>query len=413
MQRPIKINRFTQPDLRTSVLLLAAGAGCILLSSPKWLVPVAPWIGAACFLYYVQHTRVRRKWLWLLLAVVPASAWAMLEVMPFPGYVMAFVLLLDGGKVVLLYALHRWLVGRQTRFITTLAFPALWTVREFIETSGDVGTFASVANTQYPFPWLVQLVSVTGLWGITFLLYWFASVTVWAIRAYLERRPFGWGIATYGTVLAGALAFGAYRYGTNQAADALPIGGVTVPNLPILEALYQDKTGRPIHVDPTASPASAQLQTANQGLIAFVENPDSVRFRRGRAAIQHQQDELFRLSQRVVQQGAKLVLWSEGSALLLNTDETRLVARGRAFATRNRVYLLMALGVLRPGPILMADGRSVRPFLENKTVLIDPTGRIVNVFHKNHPVPMAEPSRPGDGSIPVIQTPYGRVAPSI
>lgn len=410
MYRSAQINRISQSGALLPVTLLVVGALCIIFSSPKWLFPIAAWIGPACFLYYVQYTTISRKWLWLLLTFVPASVVAQIDVMPFPWFVMIFVVLIDGLKLIAIYALHRWLVGSQPRFVTTLAFPALWTVREFIETQGAIGTFASVANTQYPFPWLVQLASATGLWGITFLLYWFASAAVWAIQARLSDRPIAAGVGLYMSILVGVLSFGAYRYSTNEAANApkLTVGGVTVPNLPILEALYQDETGQSIQIDPNASPASAQLQTANQGLAAFIKNSNSVHFQRGKAAIQRQQDDLFALSKRAIQQGAKLVLWSEGSALLLKSDEPQLVARGRAFAARNRVYLLMAAGVLLPGKLTPG-----RLFLENKTVLIDPSGQVINVFHKNHPVPMAEPSRPGDGTIPAIPTPYGRIAPSI
>ncbi|WP_157603353.1 nitrilase-related carbon-nitrogen hydrolase [Spirosoma telluris] len=153
------------------------------------------------------------------------------------------------------------------------------------------------------------------------------------------------------------------------------------------------------------------MQEANRGLLAFVTQTG--RFPLGQAAIQHQQDSLFHLSQRAVEKGARLVLWSEGSSLLLKQAEPALLARGQAFSARHRVYLLMALGVVMPGPIWAANGTSVRPFLENKTILITPSGQIANVFYKNHPVPLVEPSRSGDGQIPTLATAYGRLAPSI
>ena len=403
-------NHLAQPNAPVSAALLLAGAICILLSSPKWLSPLAAWLGPACFLYYVQHTSIRKKWLWLLIAIVPASALALLNVMPFPWFVMLFIVLFDGLKVVLLYGFHQWLTRNRTHFSWTLVFPALWTVREFWETQGDIGTFASVANTQYSFSWLVQVVSVTGLWGITFLIYWLASVAVWAVRAYFERRSFSLGVSLYAFVLVTALGFGAYRYNHNQAAGAkaLSVGGVTVPSLRVLEALYEDETGKTIGIDPKASPVSSQLQEAYCGLIAFIENPDPIRFQRSLVVIQRQQDSLFSLSERAVARGAGLVMWSEGSALLLKRNEGALFRRGQAFAARHRVYLLMAVGAILPGKLT-----AERLFLENKTVLVDPTGRILNVFYKNHPVPMAERSKPGDGTIPAIQTPYGTIAPSI
>lgn len=404
--------REQSPALLSALLLLGA-ALCSVLSSPKWTIPAAAWLGPVFLLYYFQHTKTRRKWLWFLIATVPANCLALFDVMPFPWFVMVGVLLFDGLKTLLLFALHRWLVGKQTGFGWTLVFPALWTVREFIETRGDIGTFASVANTQYAFPWLVQLVCVTGLWGITFLIYWFASVAVWVWQARQAGHSYQLGVTLYGLVLASVMTFGAFRYHTNAVPDAprLAVGGVTVPNLHIIEALYEDETGRAVRIDPHLAPASAALQEAKKGLISFIQDP-SERFRHGRKAIQQQQDSLFRLSTQAVRKGAKLVLWSEGSAMLLKADEPALLARGQVFAAQHRVYLLMAVAVIQPGPLQQKDG-SVRPFLENKTVLIDPTGQILNVFHKNHPVPMAEPTQPGDGQIPAIASPHGTFAPSI
>ena len=45
--------------------------------------------------------------------------------------------------------------------------------------------------------------------------------------------------------------------------------------------------------------------------------------------------------------------------------------------------------------------------------MLGPDGSVLTRFHKNNPVPMVEASQPGDGIIPVVQTPYGRLAVSI
>jgi apolipoprotein N-acyltransferase len=44
---------------------------------------------------------------------------------------------------------------------------------------------------------------------------------------------------------------------------------------------------------------------------------------------------------------------------------------------------------------------------------VGPEGTILIRFHKNNPVPLVEASQPGDGVIPVVATPYGRIAVSI
>jgi apolipoprotein N-acyltransferase len=176
----------------------------------------------------------------------------------------------------------------------------------------------------------------------------------------------------------------------------------------LLEAFYFDFSGKPLGLSPTDGPASAPMQRVNTALAAFIEHPDPHRFRRSGAAMRQQQDELFRLSSRAAQQGAEVVVWSEANALLLKNDEPALIRRGQQLAALQGIWLCMPLGVIIPGTLT-----AQRYFLENKVIIIRPDGAIATTFYKNHPVPMAESSRPGDGIVPVLETPFGRLAASI
>jgi apolipoprotein N-acyltransferase len=93
---------------------------------------------------------------------------------------------------------------------------------------------------------------------------------------------------------------------------------------------------------------------------------------------------------------------------VLKENESNLVGRGAAFAAEHGVYLLMSLAVILPGEVT-AECK----FLENKTVLVGPDGRVLNTYLKNIPVPGVEPAVPGDGNIPAIPTPYGTLSPAI
>ena len=110
-------------------------------------------------------------------------------------------------------------------------------------------------------------------------------------------------------------------------------------------------------------------------------------------------DILFRLSLIGAQSGARLVLWPEANALVAKENENELIERGRQFAIKQDIYLSMALFSKLPGQFLF----------ENKTVTIDPNGEIVSTYIKARPPP-GEPSVIGDGIIPVISTPFGRVS---
>src|SRR5207247_2207576 len=48
-------------------------------------------------------------------------------------------------------------------------------------------------------------------------------------------------------------------------------------------------------------------------------------------------------------------------------------------------------------------------FFLDESILIDPTGSVVWRYEKAHPTP-GEQEAPGDGNVPTVQTPYGRLA---
>jgi len=402
--------RLQAPDARLSILLLAVGTLTSILISPKWTVPLAAWVPPIAFLLYYRNAAIPRKWLWLMLANTLAGTLDMYGVMPFPTFLLVLVVLLDSVKMLALFALERYLTKGRTHVLYTLVFPALQVSREYLESLEGLGAWVSLANTQYAFPWLTQLASVTGVWGISFLMYWLASLIVWSINREGTQRSTRPVLAGYSALLLTILIWGAIRYErVNEASPVtVRLGGVTVPNLPFIEALYQDRSGQPIHLDPKSNQNDPDFRRAYGALGSFVEHPARNRFPLGYAALGQLHDQLFVQSQKAVDRGAQLVMWSEGNGMVIKTDEPALIQRGRQFAARNRVYFLMAIAAVLPGKLTPQ-----RLFLENKTILIDPTGRVLNTFYKNHPVPLAEPSKPGDGTIPTIQTPYGRIAPSI
>jgi apolipoprotein N-acyltransferase len=111
-------------------------------------------------------------------------------------------------------------------------------------------------------------------------------------------------------------------------------------------------------------------------------------------------------SRREARAGARLIVWPEQSLLVFAEHEPAFLARARRVAAEEHVYLAMGMGTIH-----LDDPR---PF-ENKLVLVDPSGRIVVSYVKNHPVPGWEASimRLGDGHLPVVATRDGRMATAI
>jgi apolipoprotein N-acyltransferase len=114
-------------------------------------------------------------------------------------------------------------------------------------------------------------------------------------------------------------------------------------------------------------------------------------------------DDLLLRADGEAQDGAKIVFWAEGNALVLKQDEAALAAQGSRLAQKDHIYLGMALAILNPG--------QNKP-LENKLVVLGPDGKIAMDYYKAHPVPGDEAgiSVIKDGRLQVLETPFGRIS---
>src|SRR3712207_1582972 len=93
-----------------------------------------------------------------------------------------------------------------------MVFPAAVTTADLVGTVGNpFGTAGSTAYSQYASLPLLQLVSVTGIWGLTFLV----SLAAPVVNELWERGPADRsaraGVALFVAVLVAALAFGGAR----------------------------------------------------------------------------------------------------------------------------------------------------------------------------------------------------------
>jgi apolipoprotein N-acyltransferase len=86
-----------------------------------------------------------------------------------------------------------------------LAFPALWTTGEFLESLiSPHGAWGSIGYSQVDWPAAIQLASITGVYGVTFILCLFANTAALMLRG--KRRVAGLGVALTIAVIAGGYA---------------------------------------------------------------------------------------------------------------------------------------------------------------------------------------------------------------
>ncbi|UQA60559.1 nitrilase-related carbon-nitrogen hydrolase [Polyangium aurulentum] len=354
-------------------LALVGGAGMSMLSGSRWsLLP--GWLMGALLLFFVRQQRPWVGFVGILCVNTLATGLVNLEV--FPGSIAGNFGMAFGGALFLALAFlaDRLVVGPRASFAGTLFLPAAMTGLELFSSMGSpFGTWGSLAYTQAGSPVLVQLVSVTGLWGLTFVLVWFASVVNWAFEHRDEGRRVRRGVAVFAGVLGVILAFGALRLArAGSVGERVQVAGITVAG-------------------EVAAGREAGLSRLIQG--GTFGDEDWRAFAEASGAVN---EELLRLSEREAERGAKIILWSEGNAVVLAGQLPALLSRGSALARERRVWLGMAVASLEP---------SAERMLRNELILMGPDGSVAWRYVKARPVPgwEADHSIPGSQEVPVLR----------
>jgi apolipoprotein N-acyltransferase len=353
------------------------------------VIPAAAWLAPVFLLRFVRTQRPLTGLLlaWLVRSVAAAIVSRGTILVPGVGYYTIIVLVIF--VTTLPYMADRLVAPRLPGYTATLILPLGVTSLEYLSSVGPTGTLLSIAYTQYGDLPLLQLVSVTGIWGITFLIAWFAAVVNWA-----WERGFAWTQVRVGGLLyAGLLSLVLLSGGARLAlvpphATAVRIAGLSAAQ-PAVAAFHQQLPQATLSLLQSGKATPADRATA-------------------RSAFTTLDDDLLARTQQEARAGAKIVVWPEASpksASVLQEDEPALIHQAAALARQDGIYLDMGLGVFLSG-----DGKG--PFLKDEAVLLDPTGQLVWTYEKFHLVPFGEQNLvvQGSGKTPMVDSPYGRLA---
>lgn len=120
-----------------------------------------------------------------------------------------------------------------------------------------------------------------------------------------------------------------------------------------------------------------------------------------RPAMAAVENDLLAATRREAAAGARIVIWPAEAVRAQEQQEPAAIAAARTQARRSRVYL--EIGVRVYSTTAPAHGR-------DEALLIDPRGTVLWTYQKAHPISGSERFTPGDGHVPVVRTPYGRLA---
>ena len=348
---------------------LAAGALLQLAVGWRYIIPPAVWISP---ILLIRFFRNRSRWLHTLAAIPLLGAVTLLKI--HGGWDMSLGLEIAIGFLVALIlfvplTLDRFLSRRFSGLLATLVYPSLAVLVDYLSAFLPLGSGFSAAVTHFHAKPLIQMASVTGIWGITFLLAWVPSVVnhVWEGRWDLRFR---WRpVAALLLVSIVVIGAGALRWSVPRERQTVRVAGITAEHRRDYWAEIIDRK---------------------------VPREEAPLFR---AELARLEEGLFAASERAAESGARIVFWSEGNGVFYEDREEAFLRRAAEFAQTHGVYFAPAVLVLR-------CGESVS---ENKILMITPEGRLAYSYTKTKSwYPTGS-----DGVIHTVDTPYGRVAGAI
>ena len=358
---------------------LTIAAALLLFANGANSVPLAAWLAPVFMLRFVRGQSFKIGLPVAYVLLVTAFAFQFRGMVPIPGFAFYIFLIVWGIPLVLPYIIDRMVAHRLSGLTASLVFPAAWGSTEYVMSRGPYGTWGSAAYSQYGNLPLLQLLSVTGLWGITFLIGWFAAVCNWLWEEGLDSGRAHRGAQLFVATIATVILLGGARMAL------FPPYSQTVRVASISKRKIEPELSNTVSARIFQGKATSEDMDAIQRWATAMDN------------------DLLSRAEREMQAGAKIVFWGETNAPVLKEDEAALIARGADIAEKYNVYLGMALGVWNRGKI---------PPLENKLVLIQPNGHVAWEYNKARPVPGPEATMQvrGDGKLRALDTPYGRLS---
>ena len=220
-------------QILVSLAVLLAGSLLVGFSMGRWLAPLAAWIGPVLIMRYARDHKVGRGYLMVLVAMILATIIGFLSIW-LGGLPRALAPILTVGIGFLWslpYLADRVLSSRLPGFASTFFYPLAATFLEILFIYfNPMGSWGATGFTQFGILPLMQLASVTGMIGITFLMGWFASVANWGWENRYRGTEILRGVVVYGAVFAAVFIFGYLRLNlatTSKTDETIRVAGIT------------------------------------------------------------------------------------------------------------------------------------------------------------------------------------------
>jgi len=333
----------------------------------RWGIPAAAWLAPIFGIRFFRDCKngwYAVFWLWLAAAASGAIASHHTTILYFRGILLEPTLIaVMTLPLVIPYVVdrlfqRRWVGNGYGSFWLTLVFPISFTAIDFASAIGSpLGSFGALAYSQAGATTLMQITSITGMAGLTFIISWFASVANYAWESRFQFSRIKGPVTLFAAVLVAVSGFGIGR-----------LGGFSLPlqDTASMHALFQRG-------------ADDAYREAFKGLNRW------------------QLEQVRSMSQ----QGARIVVLQEVAVQGLEEELTAILADAANLAREEGIYLAL------PTALIVPDGKD-----HNAVRIIGPDGNVV-LEHLKFGGAFMEGSLPGSGELQFVDTPFGRLSAAI
>lgn len=353
-----------------TIELLLIGAVFLFLSNGRFSFALAAWIFPILFLQVSRNEKKIFAYLIIPLIFAICSQLSFWKFTYDNANNCLFYIPFVGGLVYgLLFYIDRLLYSKIKGFVATFVFPLAYTSLDFLlNLLNPFGTTGVLGYSQFGFLPFSQLTSLTGMWGMTFMITWFGSVTCWLFENYSLKKSIVKGATIYLSLLALILAYGTVRLNIPLHNSNVKISGIHTHD--------KNVEGNQMH-----------LALDKNDTVAFKKISDTI------------VQSLIKETIVEAKAGSKIIVWSEISPKILQSKEDSLINVFKTLAQRENIYLLTT-------PFSVATDGSIS---ENKILLFAPNGELV-LKHLKYGGNFMEGTEEGGKTIKTISTPYGNIS---
>lgn len=273
----------------------------------------------AFFISFISYLIGRLSWFTYLISVATLV----------PAILITLIL---SFSFALILVITRIMILKSNRWLAVFAFPVFFTAFEFLmlRFSAD-GTAASIAYSQSNILPVIQIASITGIPGITFIVTLIPSAVAVCLYFWKYKRNIRHILLLSGVLLVSVLSFGILRINNHSDKNFIKAG------LVVLEEKYHD----------------------------ISKNPD---FLRDTLVIELYAEEISKLAE----QGAKIIILPERAININKGTEHTIIGMLGSVARQNQVYIIVGY----------TNFRNKQEF--NSALVINDEGEVVVDYNKVH-----------------------------